>query len=97
LKDGVRALREIERLLVGRALRDDEFRRRLVEDPKGALQSEIDRLGLQFHLPETMRVKVLEEEEDILYLILPPSLRRAEPPSDDLLLAAVKKVMQGEG
>jgi hypothetical protein len=84
--------RELEAQLIARALRDDAFRQQLIEDPKAALQAELDRLQLDVRLPETMRVKVLEEDPDTLYLILPPSLKSVAPPSDDVLLAALQSL-----
>ncbi len=87
-----RLRRELERQLIARALRDEAFRQQLIADPRAALEAELARLQLEIRLPETLRVKVLEEDPDTLYLILPPSLKAAAPPSDDFLLAALQSL-----
>jgi hypothetical protein len=57
---------EMERKLVERSLEDESFRRRLIEDPKGAVEEE---LGTR--LPEEVRVVSVEETADTIYLVLP--------------------------
>jgi hypothetical protein len=57
---------EMERRLVQRSLEDEDFRQRLVEDPKGAVEQE---LGTR--LPEEVRVVAVEESADTIYLVLP--------------------------
>ena len=61
---GTRA--EAERTLVQRSIEDEEFRQRLLEDPKGTVEQE---LGTQ--LPEGVEVRVVEESADTIYLVLP--------------------------
>ena len=57
---------EMERRLIEKSIEDDAFRRRLLEDPKGAVEQE---LGTQ--LPEEVRVVAVEESADTIYLVLP--------------------------
>jgi Nitrile hydratase, alpha chain len=57
---------EVERRLVQRSLQDEEFRQRLLDDPKGTLEQEIGR-----GLPEGVQVRVVEESADTIYLVLP--------------------------
>jgi Nitrile hydratase, alpha chain len=57
---------EIERAIVRRSLEDEEFRQRLLDDPKGTLEQEIGR-----GLPEGVQVRVVEESADTIYLVLP--------------------------
>ena len=57
---------EIERMLIQRSLEDESFRRRLLADPKGALQEE---LGAR--LPKEVEVRAVEETADTIYLVLP--------------------------
>jgi hypothetical protein len=59
---------QMERRLVERSLRDDAFRRRLLEDPKAVVEEE---LGTR--LPEGIRVRTVEETADAIYLVLPSS------------------------
>jgi hypothetical protein len=57
---------EMERRLIEKSLQDESFRRRLVEDPKGAVEQE---LGTR--LPEEVRVVAVEESAETIYLVLP--------------------------
>jgi len=57
---------QMERRLVARSLQDDAFRRRLLSDPKRAVEEE---LGTR--LPEGVRVVAVEETADTIYLRLP--------------------------
>jgi hypothetical protein len=57
---------EMERRLIERSLQDDDFRRRLLEDPKATVEEE---LGVR--LPEEVRVVAVEETADTIYLALP--------------------------
>jgi hypothetical protein len=57
---------EIERRLIEKSIEDEAFRRRLIEDPKGAVEQE---LGTR--LLEGVEVRVVEESADTIYLVLP--------------------------
>ena len=57
---------EIERRLIEKSMEDEDFRQRLLEDPKGAVEQD---LGAR--LPEEVRVVALEETPDTIYLVLP--------------------------
>ena len=57
---------EMERTLVQRTMEDEEFRQRLLDDPKAAVEQE---LGTQ--LPEGVEVRVVEESAQSIYLVLP--------------------------
>jgi hypothetical protein len=57
---------EMERRIVQRSMEDESFRRRLMEDPKGAVEQE-----LGSRLPEGVRVVAVEETQDTIYLVLP--------------------------
>jgi hypothetical protein len=49
-----------------RGLEDEDFRQRLLEDPKAAVEQE---LGTR--LPEGVEVRVVEETAGTIYLVLP--------------------------
>jgi hypothetical protein len=74
---------EMKRRLIERSLRDDAFRRRLLEDPKGAIEQE---LGTP--VPEEVKIRAIEETPEIVYLVLPPGTLPAgsggEIPDQDL-------------
>ena len=57
---------EWERRLIQRSLEDDDFRQRLLDDPKGAVEQELGSA-----LPEGVRVVAVEESSDTIYLVLP--------------------------
>ena len=61
---GTRA--EVERTLVRRSLQDEDFRQRLLDDPKGTVEQE---LGTR--LPEGVEVRAVQESADTIYLVLP--------------------------
>lgn len=90
--DALLIRRELESYLIDRALQDDGFRRRLIADPKAALEAELSRLNIDIRLPTNLQVKVLEERPDTLYLVLPPDLAKATAPSDDDLLEALQTI-----
>jgi hypothetical protein len=50
-----------------RSLEDEDFRQRLLDDPKAAVEQELG--GAQ--LPEGVEVRALEESADTIYLVLP--------------------------
>jgi hypothetical protein len=64
---------EVERRLVQRSLQDEEFRQRLLDDPKGTLEQEIGR-----GLPEGVQVRAVEESADTIYLVLPSASQVGE-------------------
>jgi Nitrile hydratase, alpha chain len=57
---------EVERRLIERSLEDEEFRQRLLADPRAAIEQE-----LGSRLPESIEVRVVEESADTIYLVLP--------------------------
>jgi hypothetical protein len=61
---GVRS--EVQRRLVQRSIEDEDFRKKLLDDPKGALEQ-----VLETQLPEDVEVRVVEESPKIIYLVLP--------------------------
>jgi hypothetical protein len=57
---------EMERRLIEKSLEDEDFRQRLLEDPRAAIEQE---LGVR--LPEEVGVVAVEETADTIYLVLP--------------------------
>jgi hypothetical protein len=57
---------QMERMLVQRSIEDEDFRRRLLEEPKAAVEQE---LGAR--LPKEVQVQAVEETADTIYLVLP--------------------------
>jgi Nitrile hydratase, alpha chain len=57
---------EMELKLIERSLQDESFRQRLLDDPKGTIEQE-----LETQLRESIEVRVVEERADTIYLVLP--------------------------
>jgi len=57
--------KELKEQIIKKAQVDQEFKKALIENPKGA----IGQLGVQ--LPEDVEVKVVEESAGVVYLVLP--------------------------
>ena len=57
---------EVDRRLVQRSLEDEDFRQRLLDDPKGTIEQE-----LGSRLPEDVEVRAVEESAQTIYLVLP--------------------------
>jgi hypothetical protein len=76
---------EVERTLVQRSLQDEDFRQRLLDDPKGTVEQEFGS-----RLPESVEVRVVEESAQSIYLVLPSASRlgQGEELSDQELEAA---------
>lgn len=57
---------QFEQKLIGKAMKDESFRKYLIETPGSAIEAET---GMK--IPETIKIKVLEEDPNTVYLILP--------------------------
>ena len=71
---------QLETHLAARALRDPDFRDRLLKDPKTAIEQEI-----HLRFPESVRISVHEESLNHLHVVLPINLFTNEnlfPPAD---------------
>jgi hypothetical protein len=58
--------KKMETKLIEKALDDPAFRKKLADDPKGAISKE---LGIE--LPPEIEVRVVQETPEILYIVLP--------------------------
>ena len=79
---------EVEDRLTSRAMNDAEFRQKLLDDPKAALQ---DEMGVS--LPSEVTIKVLEETPDTLYLVIPANIEAS--PTGELSDAELGAVAGG--
>jgi hypothetical protein len=76
---------EVQRRLVQRSIEDEDFRQKLLDDPKWALEQ-----VLQTQLPDDVEVRVVEESPKTIYLVLPgTSLAPEEGELSDQDLEAV--------
>jgi hypothetical protein len=58
--------KQFEQQIIGKAMKDPDFRKKLVEDPKTAFEEETGMM-----IPEGITVNVMEEEPGTVYLVLP--------------------------
>jgi len=85
---------ELERKLIQRSLEDEDFRQRLLDDPKGTAEQE-----LETRLSEDVEVRVVEESADTIYLVLPftPAVGQGGELSDEALEAVAGGDSKGSG
>ena len=57
---------QLEQRLIEKAMKDESFRKQLIENPKTAIETE---MGIK--IPETIKLKILEEDPQTVYLVLP--------------------------
>ena len=61
----------LEEKLIERSLKDEKFRKTLIENPKAAMEEE---LGVK--LPQNLVIKILEEKENEVFFVLPCPLEK---------------------
>ena len=64
---------EMQSRVIAKATEDEAFRAKLLADPKGAVEEE-----LEIAIPEGFTVEVHEEGATTAHLVLPPSARLSE-------------------
>jgi Nitrile hydratase, alpha chain len=80
----------MERTIVQRSIEDEEFRQRLLDDPKGTLEQE-----LGSRLAQSTEVRVVQESADTIYLVLPSASPVGE--AGELSEQDLEEVAGGEG
>jgi len=60
---------QLEQQLIEKAMKDQSFRKQLVENPGAEIEAETG-----WKIPETVRITVLEEDPQTVYLVLPDAL-----------------------
>ena len=79
--------KQLEEKLIAKAMKDETFRKNLLENPKAAIEEET---GIK--LPESINLKVVEENPSTFYLILPPKIN---PETEDELSEAELEMVSG--
>jgi hypothetical protein len=77
---------QIEQKLIEKALKDESFRKQLIENPNATFEAET---GMK--IPDMFQIKVLEEDPQTVYLVLPQSPDQSidmELSEDDLISLA---------
>ena len=68
---------EMRRILADKAGEDEEFRNRLMADPKGVIEQEFD-----LEIPASLDIQVHEDSAETAHLVLPPSPKLSETQLD---------------
>jgi len=79
--------KQLEEKLIAKAMKDETFRKNLLENPKTAIEEET---GIK--LPESINLKVVEENPSNFYLVLPPTIN---PETEDELSEAELEMVSG--
>ncbi|MGF1470888.1 MAG: NHLP leader peptide family RiPP precursor [Rubrobacteraceae bacterium] len=82
---------QMRQRIVQRSVEDEEFRQRLLDDPKAAIEQEIGAW-----LPDEIEIRAVEETQDTVYLVLPPKPQDA-PQSSELFEQELEAVAGGWG
>ena len=80
--------KQLEQQLIEKAMKDDSFRKKLLEDPKNAFEQET---GIP--LPSSLRINVLQEDQHNVYIVLPPL--QSEAGESELTEADLESVAGG--
>ena len=83
---------DVERKLIQKSLQDEDFRQKLLAEPKGTLEQE---LGTQ--LPEGVEVRVMEESADTIDLVRPGNASPPEGQSSEISDQELEAVAGGDG
>lgn len=71
--DDFKSVGDFNDFIRGKATEDEDFRSRLLADPREVLENELD-----ISIPDDFRIEVHEEAADTAHLVIPPSAAIAE-------------------
>ena len=74
--------KDFEAALIARAWKNEEFKKRLLSNPKDVLEEEIAKMG-GGKLPADLEVKIFAEDTNHLYIVLPQNPRKTDPELTD--------------
>ncbi len=60
---------QLEQRIIEKAMKDEDFRKQLIEDPRFTLEQET---GMR--IPDSIIIKILEEDAQTFYLVLPAKI-----------------------
>ena len=81
-------MQELEQKIIEKAMKDETFRKQLIENPSATLNNEFG-----FATPESVEIKVLEEEPGKIYIVLPRAA--ADSSGEELSDAELQNVSGG--
>jgi hypothetical protein len=79
--------KQLEQHLIEKAIKDESFRKQLIENPGAAIEAET---GMK--IPETIKIQVLQENHQTFYIVLPAQKSLFE---DELTEAELEHVAGG--
>ncbi|MCX6279431.1 MAG: NHLP leader peptide family RiPP precursor [Bacteroidetes bacterium] len=80
--------KQIEQYLIEKAMKDETFRKRLLENPKETIEQES-----RLKLPDSINIRVLQEDSETVYLVLPRTTDGAQ--EDELTETELASVAGG--
>ncbi|MEI7980629.1 MAG: NHLP leader peptide family RiPP precursor [Bacteroidota bacterium] len=80
--------KQLEERLMEKAMKDDAFRKQLLEDPRAVIEQET---AVKF--PAELHIRVLEETADQVFLVMPPIHKEAF--QEELSEAELESVVGG--
>jgi len=75
---------QLENLIIEKAMKEETFRKQLIEDPKGTVEE-----FTNFKFPEELKLTILEEDAQTFYLVIPQPAGKDELELTELDLADV--------
>lgn len=66
MNDSQEIRKQIEQKIIEKAMKDEDFRKQLIDDPKHLLEQEF-----RMKLPDSVDIIVVEEDAQTFYLVLP--------------------------
>jgi len=75
--------RELETRVIVKAIKDGEFRKKLLSNPREGVLAAVKEIDPGFEIPPDMEVKVFEEPKRAFYLVLPQTPTETVEISDE--------------
>ena len=77
---------DLERDVIGTALRDDGYRNQLVQDPRAVLDRELARIKPGLKLPAGVSVRVVQQAAGEICIVLPAAAGASDAPVKPTIL-----------
>jgi len=71
--------------LIERATKDENFRKKLMANPKAVMEREMGKLKKGAKFPDALEVKVIEQPENVFYLVLPAATNQIPDEESDMI------------
>ncbi|TWH51987.1 NHLP leader peptide family RiPP precursor [Sporomusa sp. KB1] len=71
--------------LIERATKDENFRKKLMANPKAVMEREMGKLKKGAKFPDALEVKVIEQPKNVFYLVLPAATNQILDEEADMI------------